>query len=200
MYRSGVHPAVQVCVRREGEIVLDRAIGHARGNGPDDSKDTPKVAATPDTPMTVYSAAKGVTAFVAHKLVEKGFFALDDPVADYIPGYEQEQQGLDHDRPRPLPPRRRAEPAARGAQPRLHRRPRVPRQGPLRREAVRRGGKAPRLPRDLGRVHHRRGRPAGDRQVDPRGPGRGVPRSARLSLDQLRRRAGGHRRRSRSTT
>src|SRR5687768_7183082 len=51
MYRSGVHPAVQVCVRREGEVVLDRAIGHARGNGPGDSKDTPKAAATPDTPM-----------------------------------------------------------------------------------------------------------------------------------------------------
>jgi CubicO group peptidase (beta-lactamase class C family) len=93
MYRSGVHPAVQVCVRREGEIVLDRAIGHARGNGPDDSKDTPKVAATPDTPMTVYSAAKGVTAFVAHKMVEKGLFALDDPVAAYIPGYDKNRKG-----------------------------------------------------------------------------------------------------------
>ncbi len=93
MYRSGVHPAVQVCVRREGEIVLDRAIGHARGNGPDDSKETPKVAATPDTPMTVYSAAKGVTAFVAHKMVEKGLFALDDPVAAYIPGYDKNKKG-----------------------------------------------------------------------------------------------------------
>jgi CubicO group peptidase (beta-lactamase class C family) len=93
MYRSGVHPAVQVCVRREGEVVLDRAIGHARGNGPDDPKITPKVAATPDTPMTVYSAAKGVTAFVVHKLIEKGFFGLDDPVADYIPGYERNNKG-----------------------------------------------------------------------------------------------------------
>ena len=93
MYRSGVHPAVQVCVRREGEIVLDRAIGHARGNGPDDSRDTPKVAATPDTPMTVYSAAKGVTAFVVHKLIEKGVLALDDPVANYIPGYDRHNKG-----------------------------------------------------------------------------------------------------------
>ncbi len=93
MYRSGVHPAVQVCVRREGEVVLDRAIGHARGNGPGDSKETPKVAATPDTPMTVYSAAKGVTAFVAHKLIEKGLFALDDPVADYFPGYAKNKKG-----------------------------------------------------------------------------------------------------------
>ena len=93
MYRSGVHPAVQVCVRREGEVVLDRAIGHARGNGPDDSKETPKVAATPDTPMTVYSAAKGITAFVAHKMIEKGLFSLEDPVAAYIPGYDRNGKG-----------------------------------------------------------------------------------------------------------
>lgn len=93
MYRSGVHPAVQVCVRREGEVVLDRAIGHARGNGPNDSKDTPKVAATPDTPMTVYSAAKGITAFVTHKMIEKGVFAIDDPIAAYIPGYERNNKG-----------------------------------------------------------------------------------------------------------
>lgn len=93
MYRSGVHPAVQVCVRREGEVVLDRAIGHARGNGPNDSKDTPKVAATPDTPMTLYSAAKGITAFVTHKMIEKGVLALDDPVAAYIPGYERNNKG-----------------------------------------------------------------------------------------------------------
>ena len=138
MYRSGVHPAVQVCVRREGEIVLDRAIGHARGNGPDDSKDTPKVAATPDTPMTVYSAAKGVTAFVAHKLVEKGLFALDDPVAKYIPGYDKNKKGsitighvLSHRAGVPNLP-------ARGAEPRVRQRPRVPGQGALRREADRR--------------------------------------------------------------
>ena len=42
LYQSGVHPAVQVCVRREGAVILDRAIGHARGNGPHDSPATPK--------------------------------------------------------------------------------------------------------------------------------------------------------------
>ena len=87
MYRSGVHPAVQVCVRHRGEVVLDRAVGHARGNGPDDDEDTPKVPATPETPMTIYSAAKAITAFVIHKLTEKGELALDDPVALHIPDY-----------------------------------------------------------------------------------------------------------------
>ena len=33
VYRSGVHPALQICLRREGLVVLDRAIGHSRGNG-----------------------------------------------------------------------------------------------------------------------------------------------------------------------
>lgn len=89
LYRSGVHPAVQVCVRHRGEIVLDRAVGHARGNGPDDPEDGPKVQATPDTPMTVYSAAKGVTAFVVHKLIERGLIGLEDPIAKHIPGYER---------------------------------------------------------------------------------------------------------------
>ena len=40
LYRSGVHPALQLCLRREGRVVLDRAIGHARGNGPDDGAET----------------------------------------------------------------------------------------------------------------------------------------------------------------
>jgi hypothetical protein len=51
-YRSGVHPALQVCVRREGKVVLDRAIGHARGNGVRDPEDGPKELATPATPFT----------------------------------------------------------------------------------------------------------------------------------------------------
>ena len=93
MYKSGVHPAVQVCVRREGEVVLDRAIGHARGNGPDDGKETERVLATTATPMTVYSAAKAVTAFVVHKLIERGLLALDDPVCKHIPEYDCHRKG-----------------------------------------------------------------------------------------------------------
>jgi CubicO group peptidase (beta-lactamase class C family) len=93
LYRSGVHPAVQVCVRRGGEVVLDRAIGHARGNGPEDAEDTEKVQATPATPMVVYSAAKGITAFVVHKLIERGLVALDDPVAKHIPEYDRHDKG-----------------------------------------------------------------------------------------------------------
>jgi CubicO group peptidase (beta-lactamase class C family) len=89
LYRSGVHPALQLCVRRHGRVVLDRAIGHARGNGPSDSADEPKVAATPDTPFCVYSSSKAITAMVVHLLDERGALDIEDRVAEYIPEYER---------------------------------------------------------------------------------------------------------------
>ena len=60
LYRTGVYPAVQVCVRHRGEVVLNRAIGHASGNGPDDSNDVPKVPMALDTPVNVFSASKAI--------------------------------------------------------------------------------------------------------------------------------------------
>ena len=91
-YRSGVHPALQVCVRRHGAVILNRAIGHARGNGPADGRDTERVPAGVDTPFCVYSTSKAITAFVVHKLCERGLLGLDDRVADYIPGYEKNRK------------------------------------------------------------------------------------------------------------
>jgi CubicO group peptidase (beta-lactamase class C family) len=89
MYRSGVHPGLSLCVRRHGEIVLDRAIGHAKGNGPDDDEDTPKVAMTPETPACIFSASKAVSALVVHKLDERGLLHIGDRVSEYIPEYAQ---------------------------------------------------------------------------------------------------------------
>jgi CubicO group peptidase (beta-lactamase class C family) len=92
-YRSGVHPAIQVCVRREGAVVLNRAIGHAHGNGPQDDEDAEKTPATPETPFCVYSASKALTAFVTHLLIERGVIGLDDRVCEHIPGYERNGKG-----------------------------------------------------------------------------------------------------------
>ena len=86
-YRAGMHPAIQVCLRHNGTVVLNRAIGHGWGNGPDDPPDAPKVPVTTETPFCAYSAAKAVTSTVMHMLVERGHFALDDLVCDYIPAY-----------------------------------------------------------------------------------------------------------------
>ncbi|OBR97811.1 hydrolase [Mycobacterium gordonae] len=86
-YQAGMHPAIQLCIRRNGKVVLNRAIGHGWGNAPTDEPDAEKIAVTTDTPFCVYSAAKGITATVVHMLVEQGVFALDDRVCEYIPSY-----------------------------------------------------------------------------------------------------------------
>lgn len=87
LYRSGVHPAIQVCIRRGGAVALNRAIGHARGNAPDDAEDARKVPISTRTPVNLFSAAKAVTAMLIHKLDEQGALHIDDRVCDYIPEF-----------------------------------------------------------------------------------------------------------------
>jgi CubicO group peptidase (beta-lactamase class C family) len=87
LYRSGVHPALQLCVRRNGHVVLNRAIGHAKGNGLGDPDETAKELATPDTPFCIMSASKAVTATVVHLLAEEGAISIEDRVGDHIPDY-----------------------------------------------------------------------------------------------------------------
>jgi len=87
LYASGIHPAIQLCVRHRGEVIIDRAIGHASGNGPDDAEDARKVLATPATPFNTFSASKAVTAMVIHLLDERHLVHLDDPVCEYIPEF-----------------------------------------------------------------------------------------------------------------
>ena len=87
LYRTGVYPAISFCLRRHGKIVLKRAIGHARGNGPEDGRDAEKVLVTPETPICQFSASKAVTAMLMHLLVERGEINLMDPVSHYIPEF-----------------------------------------------------------------------------------------------------------------
>lgn len=95
LYRSGVHPALTLCVRRHGQVVLDRAIGHARGNGPQDRKETEKVLVTPDTPQCIFSASKGITATLVNLLDERGVLHIGDPVAEYLPRFaENGKEGI----------------------------------------------------------------------------------------------------------
>lgn len=86
-YATGIHPAIQVCLRRHGHIVLHRAVGHARGNGPEDPPDAPRELCTPDTPFNIFSASKAVTAMVVHLLDQRRLIHLDDPVCEYIPQF-----------------------------------------------------------------------------------------------------------------
>jgi CubicO group peptidase (beta-lactamase class C family) len=93
LYRTGVHPALQLCVRRHGHVVINRSLGHARGNGPKDGADTPKVLCTPETPFCVFSTSKGITALVIHLLQERGVLDIQDRVTDYIPEYGAHGKG-----------------------------------------------------------------------------------------------------------
>lgn len=86
-YRAGLQPAIQLCLRHNGTVVLNRAIGHAWGNGPDNPADADRVPVTTNTPFCVYSAAKAISTTVVHMLVERGAFSLDDRVCDYLPSY-----------------------------------------------------------------------------------------------------------------
>lgn len=94
LYRTGVHPAIQVCIRHRGEVVLHRSIGHARGVAPgrpiDDAKAVPVDL---DTPINLFSAGKAVTTMTMHKLEEQGLLDLDDRVADHVPGFDRHGKG-----------------------------------------------------------------------------------------------------------
>ena len=87
LYRSGIHPALQICIRRHGKVVMQRSIGYARGRGPGDAPDARAEVVTLDTPFNVFSAAKAVTATLIHLLDERKLLHVDDLVCDYIPEF-----------------------------------------------------------------------------------------------------------------
>ena len=87
LYRTGVHPGIQLSLRYRGEQVLHRSIGHARGNGPRDPASLPRIPMTTDTPICFFSASKAVTALLMHMLSEQGLVNLMDPVSYYCPEF-----------------------------------------------------------------------------------------------------------------
>jgi CubicO group peptidase (beta-lactamase class C family) len=87
LYRTGLYPAIQICVRRDGGVVLDRAIGHAEGNQPGAPPGAETRPATVETPFCLYSASKAIAAMVVHKLDERRLLHLDDRVCDYLPEF-----------------------------------------------------------------------------------------------------------------
>ena len=87
LYRTGLYPGIQVCVRREGRVVLHRALGHARGNAPGRDAEESATPLDVETPFTLFSASKPVTAMLVHKLDEQGVLRLDDRVCQYVPEF-----------------------------------------------------------------------------------------------------------------
>ncbi|MGO3326069.1 serine hydrolase domain-containing protein [Gordonia sp. (in: high G+C Gram-positive bacteria)] len=77
-YAGGLQPAIQVCVRHCGDVVVDRSIGHGRSL---------LEPVTTSTPFCLYSASKLIAAVAVWRLVEQGRLRWSDRVADLIPGY-----------------------------------------------------------------------------------------------------------------
>ena len=88
VYATGMHPGISMVLRRHGRVVLKRAIGHARGNGPGDAGERP-VPMTPDTPVCLFSASKAMAAMTVHLLSEHNELSLLDPVSHYVPAFGQ---------------------------------------------------------------------------------------------------------------
>jgi CubicO group peptidase (beta-lactamase class C family) len=89
LYRSGLQPAIALTLRRKGQIVIRRTIGHARLS---DGRN-PGLLCTNDTPICLYSASKAITAMLVHKLVEQRHLSLDDRIARFIPEYGVQGKG-----------------------------------------------------------------------------------------------------------
>jgi CubicO group peptidase (beta-lactamase class C family) len=87
LYRSGAHPAIQFCLRREGEVILNRSLGRISGQGYAAGESDPGDTIGLETPVNLFSASKAVTAMLIHKLDEENVLRLDDRVADYIPEF-----------------------------------------------------------------------------------------------------------------
>jgi len=86
LYCTGYYPALMLCIRRHGKIVLNRAIGIARGFGEPGGPEVPEPVST-GTPACLYSASKAITAILIHKLADDGHVNLLDPVAHYVPEF-----------------------------------------------------------------------------------------------------------------
>ena len=83
LYRSGVYPLLSLCLRRRGQIVLNRSLGHYQED---------KVASI-NTPICLYSASKAVSAVLMHLLAEQGEVNLLNPVSYYLPAFAARGKG-----------------------------------------------------------------------------------------------------------
>lgn len=83
LYRSGVYPLLGFCMRRQGEIVINRALGQAEEGRP----------ASVDTPVCLFSASKAISAVLVHLLAEQEELNLLDPVSYYIPRFAARGKG-----------------------------------------------------------------------------------------------------------
>lgn len=84
LHQTGKYPAIQICVRRHGQIVLHRAMGDFRPIGADE-----RLPAQLSTRFLLFSISKSISATALHILFDRGTVHVDDPVYWYIPEFAQ---------------------------------------------------------------------------------------------------------------
>lgn len=77
--RERMHLGAQLFVSREGDVMIDRAFGEARGGVP----------MTPNTISLWFSAGKPLTAIVIARCVERSMIEWTTPVAEVLPQFGQ---------------------------------------------------------------------------------------------------------------
>lgn len=91
LYRTGNHPMISMCLRRHGQILINRSLGYSRMDvqlkKDEQAQEQHHVIARPDTPVCLFSASKIVNAMLVHLLNEQGKINLLDPVSHYIPEF-----------------------------------------------------------------------------------------------------------------
>ena len=88
---SGAFPGGQLVVRREGKVVLNVAIGIARGFG--SSESIMPVNVQPQTPFPVYSSGKPLAAIAIAILEERGLLDIEAPIAKVFPEFARHGKG-----------------------------------------------------------------------------------------------------------
>jgi CubicO group peptidase (beta-lactamase class C family) len=91
-YRTGLHPAISLCIRRRGKVILERSIGHSQGNTPHNHDSNKLVLARPETPFNIFSASKSITAMLIHLLQEQNQLHVDEPIATFIPEFAKKRK------------------------------------------------------------------------------------------------------------
>ncbi len=83
--RSGAFPGGQLVVRRHGRLVLNEAVGTARGIRKDEA--TPALPVVPQTPFPSHSCGKPLAAIVIAMLEDRGRLDINAPIAEVLPEF-----------------------------------------------------------------------------------------------------------------
>ncbi len=88
---SGAFPGGQMVVRRNGKVVVNVAVGLARGLRSTES--IRPVNVQPQTPFPVYSSGKPLAAIAIAMLEERGLLNVEAPIANVFPEFAQHGKG-----------------------------------------------------------------------------------------------------------